>query len=220
MRAQADPRPPTEGNESAWLLMLGPLQPPALRVEVIARPECFSIADLSPQWSLSADLITTPEGIPDQNIGASVRGLRCSSDSVQQEGSAMQKVRALPWLLFAVWLFMVTLALITVILSGTPPVDFASYQSAAEAIVRGESPYGTPEQSRQIWRAIHQFEQDLLAGRPQEPTAPLQGPYIYLPTLALLIAQLRLDPLVFVGLLLLAVFSFGWLWLRSTGGSG
>jgi hypothetical protein len=48
--------------------------------------------------------------------------------------------------------------------------------------------------------------------RPQQP-----GPYLYPPTLALLIAELGLTPLLFVGLSLLAILGWGWLWLRSTG---
>ncbi|MDX1665553.1 MAG: hypothetical protein R3272_17325 [Candidatus Promineifilaceae bacterium] len=41
------------------------------------------------------------------------------------------------------------------------------------------------------------------------------GPYLYPPTLSLLIHQLKLNAPVFVGLLFIAVVGFGWLWLRA-----
>ena len=50
---------------------------------------------------------------------------------------------------------------------------------------------------------------------PQQP-----GPYLYPPTLALLIAQLRITQLIFAGLTLLSIFGFAWLSLKSAGSGG
>src|SRR5919199_1212498 len=110
---------------------------------------------------------------------------------------------------------------------GQQPIDFLAYARAADALRHDQSPYGTVAQSRAIWRAFHAMEVELRAAaargagpaklrevmrRPQQP-----GPYLYPPTLALLIAELGLTPLLFVSLSLLAILGWGWLWLRSTG---
>ncbi len=106
------------------------------------------------------------------------------------------------------------------------PIDFLAYVVAADALRRGESPYLTVEQSQAIWRYFHQNEVDLRAAsirgegseklreidsREQQP-----GPYIYPPTLALLIAQLHVNAWVFAGLSLLSILGFAWLWFDST----
>jgi hypothetical protein len=107
------------------------------------------------------------------------------------------------------------------------PIDYLAYAQAADALARGDSPYQTPEQDQAIWRLFHRVEAGLLAAhaRGEGPTVaqaalagPQQpGPYIYPPTLALLVWQLQLTPLVFVGGIVVAVLGFGLLWLRSTG---
>jgi hypothetical protein len=133
----------------------------------------------------------------------------------------------LPWVVLVLWL----VALVPVFAGATAPgrnlVDFLSYRLPAEALLRGESPYLTPAESRAVWRAFHQTEADLLAasaagrgpealralaGRPLRP-----GPYVYPPTLALLVAQLQLTDRVFALLLGLAIVGFVAIWLRSTG---
>ena len=135
----------------------------------------------------------------------------------------------LPWLFFLLWLLLQVPSFVNLAAQGKMPIDFLAYRLAADALERGESPYLTPDQSRQIWRYFHQNESAVLAAdaqgegqkvlreldaRPQQP-----GPYLYPPTLALLIAQLDLSPLIFASLTLLSILGFGWLWLRSTGGS-
>ena len=113
---------------------------------------------------------------------------------------------------------------------GQSPIDFLAYHRAADALKQGGSPYLRPDQSLQIWRSFHQAEVDLraaaargqgremlgeLLSRPQQP-----GPYLYPPTLALLISQLQISAPVFGGLILAAILGFGWLWLRATSACG
>lgn len=111
--------------------------------------------------------------------------------------------------------------------TGQMPIDFLAYARAADALAQGQSPYQTAEQDQAIWRLFHRVEAELLAAhvRGEGPSAvqaglagPQQpGPYIYPPTLALLVWQLRLTPVLFVGGIVVAVLGFGLLWLRSTG---
>lgn len=128
-----------------------------------------------------------------------------------------------PWLLAGLWFLLSTLFLVDLIASGQLPVDFGSYLRAVEAIQRGESPYFTIEQSRAIWQSYHQIEHEFLNGTVSNPAEMLDdnfGPYVYPPTLALLIAQLHIHAFIFVLLLLGAVYGFGWFWVRSTTTNG
>jgi len=82
------------------------------------------------------------------------------------------------------------------------PVDYQAYQRAAVALARGASPYQTPAQSLAVWRSYHHLEtairgrRSLVSGGRAswgDPlTRPPPGPYLYLPTLALLVRQLHL----------------------------
>ena len=136
----------------------------------------------------------------------------------------------LPWLIFVPWLLVWVPIFDSLTAQGQAPIDFLAYRRAADALDRGESPYRTPDESRRIWRAFHQLEVDVEAAatrgegvarlreilaRPQQP-----DPYLYPPTLALLIAQLHLGATTFGIVLLAAIFGFGWLWLRSAGAGG
>jgi len=132
-----------------------------------------------------------------------------------------------PWAVVALWL----LALGPVFAAATGPgrglVDFRSYQLPAAALLRGESPYVTPAAALAVWRAFHDAEAALLAasagGQGAEQLRALAGqpllpgPYVYPPTLALLVAQLHPTDRVFAVVLGLAIVGFAWLWLRSTG---
>lgn len=137
-----------------------------------------------------------------------------------------QWVLVVPWVIFGIYLLLQIPMFLGQAQQGSVPIDFLTYQRAAEALERGESPYGTPQQSQAIWRYFHRNEVELLAAhqrgegalflkelvaRPQQP-----GPYQYLPTLALGIAQLKVHFLVFAGLTILSILGFAWLWLRST----
>lgn len=118
------------------------------------------------------------------------------------------------WLLFGIWFLLPTTFLVLLINDGSLPIDYESYHHAAVAIGRGESPYLSAEQSQQIWLKMHQSETQLLSG--QNPSEPVFGPYIYPLTLALLIEQLHLNATVFVLILLLSIYGFGFLWLKIT----
>ena len=139
------------------------------------------------------------------------------------------RFRLLPsllWFLFLAWLLLQVAFFLSLAERGQAPIDYLPYQRGAEAIERGKSPYLPPAQSREIFRYFHQIETDLLAAnargegraflnelaaRPQQP-----GPYVYPPTLALLVGQLHLSPQVFTGLLLLSILGFVALWFNAT----
>jgi hypothetical protein len=128
---------------------------------------------------------------------------------------------------FVAWLLLLSLIFFQTADQGHEPIDFLAYHVAADAVRQGESPYLSPQVSRQIWQSFHLQETALLqassatarqelvraiAARPQQP-----GPYLYPPTLALLIAQLQINAAIFAGLSLIAILGFAWLWLRTTG---
>src|SRR5919202_2852466 len=130
------------------------------------------------------------------------------------------------WTLFLLWLVGQLPTVVTLTRHGQQPIDFLAYARAADALRQGQSPYSTIEQTRAIWRSFHHTEVELRAAaahgagpaklrelnmRPQQP-----GPYLYPPTLALLIAELHITPLLFVSLSLLSILGWGWLWLRNT----
>lgn len=130
----------------------------------------------------------------------------------------------IPWLLVILWLLALAVFFLRLDQRGLTPIDFLSYQHAAAALARGESPYLPPAQCLTIWRYFHQVEAELLAAhargegeamlreispRPQQP-----GPYQYPPSLALLVAELPVSPLAFAALTLAAILGFAWLWLK------
>lgn len=130
------------------------------------------------------------------------------------------------WALLALSLLLQLPVFLYVARLGRQPIDFLAYSVAAQALARGDTPYQTIEQSQAIWRRFHHDERAIvaaaaaghgaqaaqaLAARPQQP-----GPYVYPPTLALLVAQLRPSPLLFACLSLLAIGAWAWLWLKSS----
>jgi hypothetical protein len=133
----------------------------------------------------------------------------------------------LSWLLFAAWLLAPIPFVVGLAERGLAPIDFLAYQRAAEAIAKGQTPYATAAESREIFRSFHRFESELLAAqalgdgpdflreaavRPQQP-----GPYVYPPTLALWINQFSIDGVTFTSLIMLSVLGFSLIWLRATG---
>lgn len=136
----------------------------------------------------------------------------------------------LPWILFVPWLLVWVPVFESLTAQGQAPIDFLAYRRAADALDRGESPYLDPEESQRIWRMFHQLEIDVQeAARRGEGTARLReilsrpqqpGPYLYPPTLALLVARLQIGATAFGVVLLAGIFGFGWLWLRSAGAGG
>lgn len=132
-----------------------------------------------------------------------------------------------PWLLLCLWAALQLAIVWAVNAQGESPIDFWTYQIAADKVARGESPYPTVTASLAIWRSYHQLEQHVrptdatgIDGAPMRQTArpPVTpGPYIYPPTLALLIAQTGLGPLGFASLIVVSVIGFAWIWLKATG---
>lgn len=133
----------------------------------------------------------------------------------------------LSWLLFAVWLLVPIALVLDSAKRGVVPVDFLAYQRAAEAIAKGQRPYATAEESREIFRSFNRLESELqaaqargegqaflreFAAQPQQP-----GPYVYPPTLALWINQFNLDGVVFTGVIMASVLGFVLIWFRATG---
>jgi len=103
---------------------------------------------------------------------------------------------------------------------GIEPVDCRTYHRAAAALARGASPYQTPAQSRALWRSYHRLDAAIRAGHTLRAagndllgrTPP--GPYLYLPTLVLLVWQLHLTAAPWEILDLACVVAFPLFWLR------
>src|SRR5436190_15928979 len=134
------------------------------------------------------------------------------------------------WLLFALWALVNLPAALRPEQRGVGRIDFLTYRRAADALVRGDSPYASVEESQRIWRLFHSNENELLAAaargagqaqlREQQARPPQPGPYLYPPTLALLVAGLLVCGPAFSTLSLLSVAGFAWLWLRWANAGG
>lgn len=133
----------------------------------------------------------------------------------------------LSWLLFVVWLLAPIALAVDSAERGKIPIDFLAYQRAAGAIAKGQSPYATVGESREIFRSFNRLESELqaaqargqglvflreFAARSQQP-----GPYVYPPTLALWINQFNLDGVIFTGVIMASVLGFVLIWFRATG---
>ncbi len=129
----------------------------------------------------------------------------------------MKFLRLIPWTVFAAWFALAAVFLLLLVTrTGIQPIDYQGYQHAVDGLKRGEGPYQRPEQCRQLWRGIHQAELFVVTGGKMGALPPPQpGPYLYPPTLALLIQRLHTGAPFFICLLLGAVVGFGWLWLRA-----
>jgi len=129
--------------------------------------------------------------------------------------------RAVPIAAFLIWAVLIGAGrLHKAQRGGIEPVGYRTYQRAAAALARGASPYQTPAQSRALWRSYHRLEAAIRAGQtlraagsnPSTRTPP--GPYLYLPTLALLVWQLHLTAVPWEMLDLACVVAFPLLLLR------
>jgi hypothetical protein len=135
----------------------------------------------------------------------------------------------LHWTCCALWLLAQWLIVVGIARQGQRPVDFLAYERAATAVARGTSPYGTPELAQAVWRRFHAQDAAIRGAatlaegralaRAQLAAGQEPGPYLYPPTLALLLGQLRIGPVAFGALVALAIAAFAALWLRATGHS-
>ncbi len=129
--------------------------------------------------------------------------------------------RVLPLAAFLVWATLIGAGLLAATVRGSSePVDYRTYHRAAAALARGASPYQTPAQSLILWRSYHRLDAAIRAahtlraagGDPLGRTPP--GPYLYLPTLALLVWQVHLIAVPWEVLDLACVVAFPLLLLR------
>jgi len=129
--------------------------------------------------------------------------------------------RTVPIAAFLVWAALVGVGLVaSTVRGGSEPVDYRTYHWAAAALARGASIYQTPAQSLALWRSYHQLEAVIRAahtlraagGDPLARTPP--GPYLYLPTLALLVWQVHLTAVPWEVLDLACIVAFPLLLLR------
>jgi len=144
--------------------------------------------------------------------------------------------RAVPLAAFLMWAALIGAGLLAAtVRGGIEPVDYQTYHQAAAALARGASIYQTPARSLALWRSYHQLEATIRAGHILRVaggdllgrTQP--GPYLYLPTLALLVRQLHLTAapwevldlacVVAFPLLLLRWARASWWWLLLVAGS-
>jgi hypothetical protein len=137
-------------------------------------------------------------------------------------------LRIVPWLIAALWLLSVLAIAWALKQKGESPVDFHAYRNAADALSRTGNPYMTREEARGVWLGMHEVEARVwrayAAGRGpeqmmEEAAHVVPGPYVYPPTLALMVAQLDLDGFSFMVLLVLGIAVFLVLWLKETRGS-
>ncbi len=129
--------------------------------------------------------------------------------------------RAVPIAAFLVWAALIGAGLLAAtVRGGSEPVDYRTYHRAAAALAHGASPYQTPAQSLALWRSYHRLDAAIRAahtlraagGDPFAQTPP--GPYLYLPTLALLVWQFHLTAVPWELLDLACVVAFPLLLLR------
>ncbi|HEU4328147.1 MAG TPA: hypothetical protein VFS21_33735 [Roseiflexaceae bacterium] len=141
--------------------------------------------------------------------------------------SKSTRLHTLCWVLFALWLLLQLPPFLHEPYAAGRSVDFLTYRRAADALLRGESPYLGRSESLAIWRDFHANDAAIrTAGSPEQRRAltallaqgpPQPGPYLYPPTLAALVAALGVQPFAFACLLALAAFGYAWLWIRASG---
>ncbi len=134
----------------------------------------------------------------------------------------MGRIRqTVPIAAFLVWAALIGAGLrAATVRGGVEPVDYRTYHRAAAALARGASPYQTPARSRALWRSYHRLDaairtaHTLRAAGSDPSTRTPPGPYLYLPTLALLVWQFHLTAAPWEVLDLACVVAFPLLLLR------
>jgi hypothetical protein len=122
-----------------------------------------------------------------------------------------------PWLLVIGWSALQILIAHQLDRQQRGPIDFLTYQIAAEKVARGESPYASVADDLATWRAYHRLQEQLRDPDAPEPVVLVRpGPYLYPPTLALLIAHTGIGPVGFAVVLVLSVVAFARMWLNAS----
>ena len=75
----------------------------------------------------------------------------------------------LPWVLVLVWSALQMLIARQVHIQQRGPIDFLTYQIAADKVARGESPYGTIDEDLAIWATYHRLDEQFARCRPTDP---------------------------------------------------
>lgn len=119
---------------------------------------------------------------------------------------------------FAFWWVAVAIGLkVTTIDAGKLPVDYRTYSVAADLMRTSGSPYPGIDAAQDAWRSMH--DSLMAAFRPDEAATDevevVSGPYLYPPSLALVIGQGEIAAVPYLVLLTFATVGIcvGWLWL-------
>ena len=82
----------------------------------------------------------------------------------------------LPWVLVLVWSALQMLIARQVHIRQRGPIDFLTYQIAADKVARGESPYRTIDEDLAIWATYHRLDEQLRdAGLRNPPEHPVHS---------------------------------------------
>ncbi|MSU88137.1 hypothetical protein GE300_00730 [Rhodobacteraceae bacterium 2CG4] len=134
-----------------------------------------------------------------------------------RRGAAHRMLRALPFLAFVLWWALLALALKAVTLdAGDLPVDYRTYAEAAERARQTGSPYRQVAAAQAVWADIHAAARARFDGG-GAAVAPISGPYLYPPSLALWLPPGPATGLVYLALHTLAAAGLCLGWLRLAG---
>ncbi len=128
--------------------------------------------------------------------------------------------KVLPATVFCLWWVVLALALKAITLdAGTFPVDYRTYAAAAERAEAEGSPYVGADAARARWLEIHRATTAIFRLDPggELPDGSISGPYLYPPTLALVLGPGRTAALVFVLVQAAVAAATCLAWLRLSG---
>lgn len=117
---------------------------------------------------------------------------------------------------FILWWIFLAFALKTITLdAGELPVDYRTYAIAADQVHATGSPYQSHTEAQKAWLSMHQSAMAVFRPDRAEEVSPevVSGPYLYPPTLALIIGSDQLSAQIFLLIHTVAVIALclGWL---------
>lgn len=125
----------------------------------------------------------------------------------------------LAFVVFCLWWMALALLLKAITVDvGELPVDYRTYAIAAERIELTGSPYvGAPE-VQAIWNNMHESAEVIFRPEavPDGEVSVISGPYLYPPSLALIIAQSGMDAIGFIVMLTVATVGLCIGWFRTS----